>query len=149
MLTRAPAPARPAQDGHTRAAVKKGGARIWASGPSRAQVPGVQGKSLCGCTGLAAVLAVATCALAASTVLVPAARAVNVIPMTAGPPPRRRPRDTPDAMAGWQITLIAVGAAVAAAIAAVLLDPGTGCPPGPGMPRHDPPPIRPSGRAAR
>ena len=70
----------------------------------------------------AAVLAVVTCALAASTVLIPATRAVNMNPMTAGPPPRRRPGDTADAMAGWQITLIAVGAAVAAATAAVLLD---------------------------
>jgi ABC-type branched-subunit amino acid transport system permease subunit len=82
----------------------------------------VYGKPLCGCTGLASVLAVVTCALAASTVLISATRAVNMNPMMAGPPPRRRPGDTADAMAGWQITLIAVGAAVVAATAAVLLD---------------------------
>jgi hypothetical protein len=70
----------------------------------------------------AAALAALTCALLASAAIIPAASAS--IPITPGGP------DVPPAtvpvfaggMAGWQITLIAVGAALVAAAAAVVLD---------------------------
>jgi hypothetical protein len=72
---------------------------------------------------LAAALAAVTCTLLASAAIMPAAwAAVNYIP-----------NDSPDqapasavvpagGMPGWQITLVALGAAVFAATAAVLLD---------------------------
>ena len=71
---------------------------------------------------LAAALAVLTCALLASAAIVPAASAS--IPITPGGP------DVPPAtvpvfaggMAGWQIILIALGAALIAATVAVVLD---------------------------
>ena len=70
----------------------------------------------------AAALAALTCALLASAAIVPAASAT--IPIAPGG------ADVPQAivpvfvggMAGWQITLIAVGAALVAATAAVVLD---------------------------
>ena len=70
----------------------------------------------------AAALAALTCALLASAAIVPAASAS--IPITPGGP------DVPPAtvpvfvggMAGWQITLIALGAALIAATVAVVLD---------------------------
>lgn len=85
---------------------------------------------------LAAVLAVVTCGVLASAAVVPAAFAMVVPPPGGGVVPHvgggtARPVPVPPAtvrvitaggMAGWQITLIAVGAAVLAAAAAVLLD---------------------------
>jgi hypothetical protein len=72
---------------------------------------------------VAAALAAVTCTLLASAAIMPAAWAVNVIPPGGGP------AQTPAAgavtaggMPGWQIALIALGAALAAATAAVLLD---------------------------
>ena len=72
---------------------------------------------------LAAALAAVTCALLASAVIIPAASASIPIP-PGGPavPAPAVPVVTAGGMAGWQITLIAVGAALAAAIAAVVLD---------------------------
>jgi hypothetical protein len=79
---------------------------------------------------LAAVLAAVTCGLLASAAIVPAAFAM-VVPNPAGPggltPAAPAPATTvtvvtAGGMAGWQITLIALGAALVAAIAAVLLD---------------------------
>ena len=78
---------------------------------------------------LAAALAAVTGALLASTASVPAAFAATI----PGPPPggadrgHRRPRPAVQVintggMAGWQMTLIALGAALAAAVVAVLLD---------------------------
>ena len=76
---------------------------------------------------LAAALAAVTCALLASAV-VPAAFAA---PLTPAPPDPAPPAPVPapatpvitvSGMPGWQITLIAVGAALVAAIAAVFLD---------------------------
>ena len=81
---------------------------------------------------LAAVLTAATCALLASAVTVPAAFA-GIIPIP-GPGGQYRPaRPVPvpastvrvvgaGGMGGWQITLIALGAALVAAAAAVLID---------------------------
>jgi hypothetical protein len=64
-----------------------------------------------------------TCALLASAAIIPAASASNPIPNggPAVPAPAVRVV-TAGGMAGWQIALIAVGAALAAAIAAVVLD---------------------------
>ena len=70
---------------------------------------------------LAAALAALTCALLASAAIVPAAWAVNVIPPGGGDPAATVPVIS-GAMAGWQITLIALGAALVAATAAVVLD---------------------------
>jgi hypothetical protein len=77
---------------------------------------------------LAAVLAAVTCGLLASAAIVPAAFAMVVpnprgayegTPLAPGPAPSVV---TAGGMAGWQITVIALGAALVAAIAAVLLD---------------------------
>jgi hypothetical protein len=80
---------------------------------------------------LAAILAAVIGGLLTSAVLVPAAFAITPLPGPAsrydGPPLAPIPATTVHVatgagMAGWQITLIAVGAALVAAIAAVLLD---------------------------
>jgi len=72
---------------------------------------------------LAAALAALTCALLASAAIVPAAWAVNVIPPGGGDPVTPVPGViTQGGMAGWQITVIALGAALIAATAAVFLD---------------------------
>ena len=72
---------------------------------------------------LAAALAALTCALLASAAIIPAAWAVNVIPPGGGDAVMPvQGVATQGGMAGWQITLIAVGAALVAAIAAVMLD---------------------------
>jgi hypothetical protein len=71
---------------------------------------------------LAAALAAVTCTLLASAAVMPAAWAVNEIPPGG---PTQAPADgavTAGGMPGWQVTLIALGAAVVAATAAVLLD---------------------------
>jgi hypothetical protein len=72
---------------------------------------------------LAAALAAVTCTLLASAAVMPAAwAAVNYIPNDS---PDQAPAGgvvTAGGMPGWQITLIAVGAALVAATAAVLLD---------------------------
>jgi hypothetical protein len=76
---------------------------------------------------LAAVLAAVTCGLLASAAIIPAAFAYG-IPQPGGPgglapaTPTTVPVVTAGGMAGWQITLIALGAALVAAIAGVLLD---------------------------
>ncbi len=79
---------------------------------------------------LAAVLAAVTCGLLASAAIVPAAFAM-VVPAPGGqygtapaaPVPANTVRVvTAGGMAGWQITLIALGAALIAAASAVLLD---------------------------
>ena len=70
---------------------------------------------------LAAALAAVTCTLPASAAVMPAAWAVNEIP-PGGPAPAPAAVVTAGGMPGWQITLIALGAAVVAATAAVLLD---------------------------
>ena len=72
---------------------------------------------------LAAALAALTCALLASAAAVPAAWAVNVVPAGGGAPAAPvQGVATAGGMVGWQITLIAVGAALIAATAAVFLD---------------------------
>jgi hypothetical protein len=71
---------------------------------------------------LAAALAAVTCTLLASAAVMPAAWAVNEIPPGG---PAQAPAVAAVAaggMPGWQITLIALGAALVAATAAVLLD---------------------------
>ena len=70
----------------------------------------------------AAALAALTCALLASAAIVPAASASIPIP-PGGPdvPPATVPVFA-GGMAGWQITLIAIGAALLAAAATLLLD---------------------------
>lgn len=74
-----------------------------------------------------AALAAITCALLASASVVPAASAHDLVrdPPT-GAPPAPVPAPTAQAvaggMAGWQIALIALGAALVAAIAAVIVD---------------------------
>jgi len=70
----------------------------------------------------AAALAALTCALLASAAIIPAAWAVNVIPPGGGDPPPAPVPVIAGGMTGWQITLIAVGAALVAATAAVFLD---------------------------
>ena len=72
---------------------------------------------------LAAALTAITCAALASAAIVPAASASIPIP-NGGPavPPPTVHVVTVGGMAGWQIALIAVGAALVAAIAAVVLD---------------------------
>jgi hypothetical protein len=72
---------------------------------------------------LAAALTAITCAALASAAIVPAASAS--IPIPNGGPVVPQPAVhvvTVSGMAGWQIALIAVGAALVAAIAAVVLD---------------------------
>ena len=69
----------------------------------------------------AAALAALTCALLASAAIIPAAWAVNVIPTGGGDPAATVPV-VAGGMAGWQITVIALGAALVAATAAVILD---------------------------
>jgi len=76
---------------------------------------------------LATALAAVTCALLASAI-VPAASAAELVrdppggaPLAPVPAPAV-PVVTAGGMAGWQITLIAVGAALVTAIAAVFLD---------------------------
>lgn len=78
---------------------------------------------------LAAVLAAIACGLLASAAAVPAAFAGIPVPGPDGGygsagtvPPAAVRVVTVGGMAGWQITLIAIGGALAAAIAAVLLD---------------------------
>jgi len=72
---------------------------------------------------LAAALAAVTCTLLSSAAIMPAAwAAVNYIPNDS---PEQAPAGgvvTAGGMPGWQITLIALGAALIAAAAAVLLD---------------------------
>lgn len=77
---------------------------------------------------LAAVLAATACALLASAATIPAAFAMLIPdpggqyrPVPAAPAAATRVI-TVGGMAGWQITLIALGAALAAAAAAVLAD---------------------------
>ena len=70
---------------------------------------------------LAAALAAAACALLASAAIIPAAWAM--IPYTGGTPAAPTVRVvTEGGMPGWQITLIALSAALVAATTAVLLD---------------------------
>jgi len=76
---------------------------------------------------LAAALATITCALLTSAAVVPAASAAALVrdppggnPLTPVPAPTV-PAVT-GGMAGWQVTLIALGAALIAAITAVILD---------------------------
>ena len=74
---------------------------------------------------LAAALAAVICAGLASAAIVPAASAS--IPISPGGPAVPAPAVlvvTAGGMAGWQITLIALGAALVAAIAAIVLDRG-------------------------
>jgi len=70
---------------------------------------------------LAAALAAFTFALLASTTIAPAAWAINVAPAGGGVPAAPVPAPA-GGMAGWQITLIALGAALVAATAAVFVD---------------------------
>lgn len=99
----------PRRGTHPRTAARKAGARL---------------------RRLAGVLAAATCGLLASAAIVPAAFA-RVVPDPGGqygtapvaPVPATTVRVvTAGGMAGWQITLIALGAALVAAAAAVLFD---------------------------
>ena len=70
----------------------------------------------------AVALAALTCALLASAAIVPAASAtIPIAPGGSDVPPATVPVFV-GGMAGWQITLIAVGAALVAATAAVVLD---------------------------
>jgi hypothetical protein len=71
---------------------------------------------------LATATATLTWALLASAVIVPAAWAENVIPPGGETPPARPVHVISGGMAGWQITLIALGAALVAAALAVRLD---------------------------
>jgi hypothetical protein len=72
---------------------------------------------------LAAALAALTCALLASAAIIPGASAMIVIPPGGGgTAPAPAVQVISGGMAGWQITLIAVGAALVAATAAVFLD---------------------------
>jgi len=69
-------------------------------------------------------LAAVTCALLASAAIVPAASARLLIPNDGGPavPAPAIRVVTVGGIPGWQITVIAAGAALAAALAAVVLD---------------------------
>jgi hypothetical protein len=73
-----------------------------------------------------AALAAIACALLASASVIPAASARDLVrdPPTGAPPPVPAPAAQVAAggMAGWQIALIALGAALVAAIAAVIVD---------------------------
>jgi hypothetical protein len=91
--------------------------------PHRETHPGAATHAAARLRRITAALAAVTCTLLASAAIIPAAwAAVNYIP-----------NDSPDqapasavapagGMPGWQITLIALGAALVAATAAVLLD---------------------------
>jgi hypothetical protein len=63
-----------------------------------------------------------TWALLASAVIVPAAWAENVIPPGGETPPARPVHVISGGMASWQVTLVALGAALVAAALAVRLD---------------------------
>ena len=72
-----------------------------------------------------AALAAITCAVLASASAVPAASAADLVrdPPTGTPPvPAPAAQVTTSGMTGWQIALIALGAALVAAIAAVIVD---------------------------
>jgi hypothetical protein len=71
---------------------------------------------------LAAATVTLTWALLASAVIVPAAWAENVIPPGGETPPSTPVHVISGGMTGWQITLIALGAALVAAALAVRLD---------------------------
>ena len=71
---------------------------------------------------LAAALAAITCTLLASAAVMPAAWAVNEIPPGGPAQPPATAAAIAGGMPGWQITLIALGAALVAATVAVLLD---------------------------
>jgi hypothetical protein len=73
---------------------------------------------------LAAALAAVICAVLASAAVVPAASAMIPIPPGGGPaaPAPAVRVITEGGMAGWQIALIALGAALVAATVAVLVD---------------------------
>jgi hypothetical protein len=72
---------------------------------------------------LAAALAALSCALLASAAIIPGASAMIVIPPGGGgTAPAPAVPVISGGMAGWQITLIAVGVALVAATAAVFLD---------------------------
>ncbi len=78
---------------------------------------------------LAVALAAATCGLLASALLIPAASArTTLLPDPGGAatvpatPPPANLGVVPGGMAGWQIALIAIGAALVGATMAVLLD---------------------------
>jgi hypothetical protein len=92
---------RPFRGPHPRDAARQAGARLRRAG---------------------AALAALTCALLASAAIVPAAWAVNVIPPGGGDPSVTTVPVVSGGMAGWQITVIALGAALVAATAAVVLD---------------------------
>lgn len=88
--------------------------------------PAAARQASAGLRRLAAVLAAVTCGLLASAAVVPAAFA-KVIPDPGGqyqtPVPATTVRVvTTGGMAGWQITLIALGAALLAAAAALFID---------------------------
>jgi hypothetical protein len=70
---------------------------------------------------LAVALGALTCALLASTAIAQAAWAMNVAPIGGGVPAAPVPTSA-GGMAGWQITLIALGAALIAATAVVFVD---------------------------
>jgi hypothetical protein len=69
---------------------------------------------------IALAVAALACGMVASATVIPAAWASNVIPDDGGPAPA--PAVYAVGMPGWQITLIALGAALLAATVAVLLD---------------------------
>jgi hypothetical protein len=71
---------------------------------------------------VAAALAAVICTLLASAAVIPAAWAVNVIPDDGPAQVRAGGVITSGGTPGWQITLIALGSALVAATAAVLLD---------------------------
>jgi hypothetical protein len=71
---------------------------------------------------LAAALAAVTCTLLASAAIMPAAWAVNEIPPGGPAQAPGAGAVTASGMPGWQITLIALGAALVTATAAVWLD---------------------------
>lgn len=97
-------PRLPRQGPHPQAAAQKAGARL---------------------RRRAAALVAVSCAVLASAAIVPAASAS--IPIPPGGPAVPAPAVrvvTAGGIAGWQITLIALGAALVAAIAAIVLDRG-------------------------
>jgi hypothetical protein len=67
-------------------------------------------------------VAALACALVASAAVIPAAWAENLPPNDGGPAPAPAPAVYAAGMPGWQITLIAVAAALVAAVTAVLVD---------------------------
>jgi len=75
------------------------------------------------CRVAVALAAVVTCTMLSSAAIMPAAWAVNQIPNGGGPAqPPAGGAVTAGGMPGWQITVIALGAALVAAATAVLLD---------------------------